>query len=40
MIALLHTKGMSAGFLAFALVAAVVLIGIAWYSCPQGIGPL
>jgi len=36
MIALTHPHGVSDGFLAFALVAAVALIGIAWYSVRRG----
>jgi hypothetical protein len=36
MIALTHPHGVSGGFLAFALAAAVVLIGIAWYSVHRG----
>jgi hypothetical protein len=32
MIALIHPKGVSAGFLAFVLVATVILVGMAWYT--------
>lgn len=32
MIALVHTKGVSAGFLAFVLVATAILVAMAWYA--------
>jgi len=32
MIALVHTRGVSAGFLAYVLVATIALIGLAWYA--------
>jgi hypothetical protein len=36
LIALTHPDGVSGAFVAFALVAAVVLVGIAWYSVRKG----